>query len=364
MKMMSIIPIDNNKIVYSSYRGRYYNDNPRGIYEKLQHNKELKHVWLLNDKNEEYNGIQCPYHSIRAIYELATSAVWVDNCRKETWVSKRKKQIYIQTWHAGISVKKVEADAIENLPNGYELMAIRDSQMTDIYISPAKWCTELYSSAFWYKGFILESGYPRSDILFDYSKHDAVIEEVKTFYGSHGFKLALYAPTFRTDESVECYNIDYLRLIHSLEDSFGGGWKVLVRLHPNIKAKQKHLQYSEKVLDGSRFEDINKLIISCDLFITDYSSCVFDAMELNKRIILYANDIEKYNSERGVYFSLHDMPFPLAQNNTELDEIISNFESINDKSEIERFKNMLGIYRVPNASEIVANKIIEMLSDE
>lgn len=46
---------------------------------------------------------------------------------------------------------------------------------------------------------------------------------------------------------------------------------------------------------------------------------------LNRPVFLYAKDIDKY--DRGFYFSIHSLPYPLAQTNEELLENISSFDS-------------------------------------
>lgn len=361
IRMLSLLPINKNKILYSSYRGAYFNDNPRAIYEALKkYNPNIRHVWLLNDHSDEYTGVQCKYYSLRSIYELATSAIWIDNCRKGNWVYKRKKQIYIQTWHGGIALKKIERDAIGNLPEGYEEMAIHDSRMTDYYISPAKWCTNLYKNSFWYNnGRILETGYPRSDVL--YKDSISVSEAVREKYGIGKSNVVLYAPTFRADGGLKNYDIDFKRMLSTLETTYGGTWKCIVRLHPNLKELTRSIEFNDFVLDGSKIEDINALIVACDLFISDFSSCMFDAMEAGKNVILYIRDYLKYQEDRGMYFTLEELPFPIAQSNDELNSTIQN--KTYDFSKVKRFKENLGIVRSDTSSEEVANIVLKLMDE-
>ena len=89
-----------------------------------------------------------------------TAKVWVDSNRKEGYIRKRKGQFYIQTWHGGVPLKKIEGDCEEYLGEVYIQRAKWDSAMTDLYLSNGGFCTDMYRRAFWYTGEILECGTP------------------------------------------------------------------------------------------------------------------------------------------------------------------------------------------------------------
>ena len=92
-------PIKNNKVVFSSYYGKYYSDNPMYLFEAMaQKDMGLDYVWLLCDEKAKINNARVVKKgSVKSLYELATAKVWVDNCRKPLWTRKRKKQYYVQT---------------------------------------------------------------------------------------------------------------------------------------------------------------------------------------------------------------------------------------------------------------------------
>lgn len=49
-------PIKNNKVVFSSYYGKYYSDNPMYIFEAMaQKDMGLDYVWLLCDEKTKIN---------------------------------------------------------------------------------------------------------------------------------------------------------------------------------------------------------------------------------------------------------------------------------------------------------------------
>lgn len=358
MRICSLIPINHEKIVFSSFYGKYYNDSPRCIFEAMRElYPNLDYVWLMEDDKYEIEGARTvKFASFKSLSELTTAGVWVDDCRKREWMVKRKGQFYVQTWHAGLTLKKVEKDAQESLAPKYLAGAINDSQMADLFLSGCKWSTEKYSKSFWYNGEILEKGLPREDIFYRDPTH--VLLKVKKYYNlKENDRIILYAPTFRVDGSTDAYLFDYKKLLECMESKFPGNWKVIVRLHPNIADKQNCVQYTENVLNGSQYQNIEELIVASDVLFTDYSSCAFDAMEAGKKVFMYATDIEKYANDRGTYFDLLELPFPLAQNEKELESVITNFNDEKYKNDVSAFMQMQGIFNNSHSSYEVGKYI-------
>lgn len=363
MRCCAVLPL-KKKAVFVSYSGSSCSDNPKAIYEAM---KELapdyEYIWLMEDPNAEIPGAKAArFGSFRGLYHMATARLWVDNARKREWTVKRKGQYYVQTWHGGFALKKVEADAQDKLPAQYIRNAKRDSEMADLFISGCTWCTKNYRDAFWYDGPILEYGQPRSDIF--YRDPGEICRRVREHYGLDGeTRLALYAPTFRVEHRMDCYDMDYTALLSALEEHWGGKWKILVRLHPNVADQQGMISYSDSVLNGSAYQDINELIVSSDLLISDYSSCMFDAMEAGKRVILYASDLERYNADRGTYLALDELPFPLAQSNGELSAAVRDFDQRDFQSKVKCFMEKVGFFNSANAAERTAHYILERLEE-
>ncbi len=104
-----IFPIKKNKVVVINFYGNGYGDNPKYICEELiKTHEELDVIWLVNKMDDVFpNQIRkVKYKSIKAIYEMATAKIWIDNARKRKYVIKRNGQYYIQTWHGGIRIKE------------------------------------------------------------------------------------------------------------------------------------------------------------------------------------------------------------------------------------------------------------------
>lgn len=360
-----ILPIKKNKIVFCNYYGGGYGDNGKYIVKKLiEENLDCDIVWLVNEKliNKSVfpkNVRVVKYGSFKSLYELATAKLWIDNSRKSFYPPKRKNQYYIQTWHGGISLKQIEKDAENKLSRDYVNNAIKDSKMANLFISNSDFCTKMYKSAFWYDGDILECGSPRCDILINKDKKikDKI---VKDFEINKNSRILLYAPTFRNDENTDIYNIDFNKLIEVLEKKFGGVWNILVRLHPNIADKVDFMEYSKKIKNATKYDDMYELLAASDILITDYSSTMFEFSLVNKPVILYAPDLESYIEERNFYFDIINLPYPLSRNNGELFNIIEKFEFNKYVKNLEDFMLKLGIKERGEAAAQVV-KIIKKI---
>lgn len=350
------------KIIFISYYGKGLECNPKYIFnEIIKRNYDYEIYWAtsarISDFTENAKVHNVIFRSLMFYYHLATSKLLISNVRMAGIWPKRKEQLYIQTWHAGIGLKKVEADVIEHLPQVYVRRAMYDASVTDLMISNSTWETNIYRKAFWYKGEILECGLPREDIFAVPSIE--IKNKVLDFYklNAKEIHLLLYAPTFRVDGNMECYDIDFNKLLNALINKWGGTWKILVRLHPNIQKKQDKIRYDDNILNGSQYEDINDLIIASDVIISDYSSCMFDGMLAQKKVLLYASDIDAYNKDRGTAFKFEELPFPLATTNEELTNIIKNFDEGAYAIRCDAFKDKVGLFELGNGSRKVVDWI-------
>lgn len=365
MFLCRLFPI-RNKVVFQSFDGKNQGDNPRAIYEELRRSHvHSRYIWIVNDPvKQQVEGAQCVGRfSLRSLFHLATARVWVDNSRKRDWVIKRRGQYYIQTWHGGIALKKIEKDAAETLPVDYIRNAIHDSKLIDLLLSGSRWNTVNYRKAFWYNGVIYECGLPRSDVYFK----DPRMERDKIisfFHLNKDDRLALYAPTFRNDGEMKCYLKDYDRVLAALNAKWGGNWRIIVRLHPNIQTKKDMIPFTDTVLDGSAYPDISTEIIASDLMITDYSSCMFDAMNIRKKVIIYAEDLEAYLTDRGLYFSFDDLPFPFADSSEKLIKAILEYCEEDYRYNVERFVAQYPIFDDGHSSERVVAVIKKMLENK
>lgn len=370
-RLFRVFPINGVSIVICAYKGGGFSCNPRAVVEKLLTNEKrgrMRIIWAVNDLNRQSNKVPMnievvKYKSLRYLWHLCTAKIWIDNSRKDFVPRKRKGQVYFQLWHGSIMLKKVEKDAI-TLPKRYIKYAKLDSKNADYFVSGSKYTNEKIRDAFWYDGKILEVGTPRADILVDGLDHTDIIDRVRKEFGLKDEKILLYAPTFRADGSLSAYNIDYERLVSALKNRFGGEWKILVRLHPNIAKKSDKLGLKQKyIVDASTYPEIEDLYLVSDACITDYSSVMFEFSYTKKPVFLYASDIGSYVEDRGFYFDIRKLPYPLAQDNDELEKNIEDYSDREYQNRLGLFFSKIGLNETGKASEVVANIILDIIKN-
>lgn len=328
--LMWIFPIRKNKIVCCNMKGKRYGDNPKYIVDEIIRQKlDYEIVWLIKPeyRKEVPEGIRAVNYDIfHMAYELATARFWIDSNTKPLGCLKKKNQYYIQTWHGSYGLKKIYGDIPDKINLFDKKIVSYNSKIQDLIVSNSEMTTDIYKRAFWYKGKMLECGSPRNDIFFQ--DPSPYVDKVKRFFNTQGKNMVLYAPTFRNDFGTDKYHLDFELLRKCLTKRFGGEWAVLIRLHPNNIADAENLiEYTEDVLNATQYSVMQELLAACDVLISDYSSCMFDFVTKKAPCFIYATDVEKYKDERDFYFDVHELPFPLAENNEEMERNILNFDS-------------------------------------
>lgn len=361
--LFSRFPKRKDKAVLQSFYGRGYSDSPKAIADELLSRGGYRVFWIVKDEA----AVQSLPHGItalrdgtvRSVFHQCTAAFWVDCCRKLSFTEKGKGQYYIQTWH-GFPLKRIEADAGDALPPDYITSAQKDSRMCDLFLSNSRFLTEIYHKGFWYQGEVLECGFPRNDVLVtgDTEANRRVREALEL---PEYAKLLLYAPTFRKDRGLTCYDIDYQALTAALSGRFGGKWIILARLHPNMAARVAELGLQgQGVRNASDYPDIQELYLACDGMVTDYSSVMFDYMITGKPCFLYVNDLGNYRDDRNFYFDINRLPFSLAETNAQLLQNIRDFDPAAQREHIKKFRDAFGITESGQAAKMAVDKMDEM----
>lgn len=330
-----IVPL-KNIVLFESYFGRYYSDNPRAIYEHLQ-DKKIKTYFILNKGVIAPQGVNViRRRTIKYYYYLYTAKIIVSNSRLPLNWKKKQQQIYIQTWH-GTPLKKLVFD-LDNIYSptakdikSYHELFHKDVVKWDYLISSCPFTTDTFKRCFKYDNEILEIGYPRNHKL--YNHNDADVKIIKESLGIRDEKkIILYAPTYREHQSygVGKYyyksELDFSKIISNDPDTV-----ILVRYHYMITDIQD--EFSENVINVSNYPDISDLYLVSDLLITDYSSVFFDYAILNKPFLFYTYDIDLYRDElRGFYFDMYtDFPTKPALTTDDLIKQINNIQNVDYK---------------------------------
>lgn len=359
-------PIKDNKILFESFYGKFYSDSPKYLYEYLYetYGDKFEYVWVLNKGNVKIPGNPKTVKRFSLDYykHLAESKYLVFNTRQPKRLKKREEQVYIETWH-GTPLKRLGFDQgnlyLDN-PNSKKSYR-SDSSKWDYMVSPNRYTSEIYRSAFAYDGEIIESGYPRNDIL--YNADDGRINQLKMDLKLPlDKKIILYAPTWRDDDYYDTASVRFdLKLdLHRLKEEFGDEYVIILRLHYFIADNIDLKGLDGFVYDLSKHEDIAELYLVSDILITDYSSVFFDYANLKRPILFYTYDLDKYeNVLRGFYIDINEVPGPLLMTNDEVVEAIRNIDGFSRDYDIkyQKFYDRFCYLEDGNASKRVYDEI-------
>lgn len=357
---LDIFKIQNNKIVFDNFLGKGYGCNPKYIAEEIiKEQLDYELVWLVKDiKSEMPQQIRkVKYGSIRALYELATAKVWIDNVRNYKGIDKKEQQFYIQTWHGSIGLKKVEKAVEDKLDPQYILQAKNDGKITNLMITNNMSQYEEFKQTYWYNGEVQCCGLPREDVLYKNNKN--ITEKVYKYFNiESNRKIVLYAPTFRNESNGNVYMSQYEECCKALNKKFSSDYIMLVKMHPNVIMDSSFVKYNKNIKNATMYPDIQELISVADVVITDYSSVAFEAGIVNKKVFLIAKDFDEYiKKERQFKFDLNDIPFKIAKTESELIENINKFSYDEYKQRLKVFYDKIGFKYNDNAAEYIVKRI-------
>lgn len=338
IRLFHFLPIKRNKIVFIQSCGSGYACNLKYIAEEIIRQKlPYNLVWLVERMDTP---IPAPirkvkYNRIRAVYELATARVMINNTKALYPVRKSPGQTFIYIPHGQPGCKCAEADAV--LSDRYITMSKVHSALTDVFVSMSKYHTQVLKDTFWVSegAAIWETGFPRNDNFYRDTTllQRRIRERLKV---PQECRVVLYAPTFRDNSEVKAYNLDFHRMLAALEQNTGTKWIFFVALHSNFQWFGKPpYHFDGQVWDLSAYEDIHELLLVADACVTDYSSTGLDFSHTRRPVFLYASDIDDYEKMRGLKPMYRQLPFPLARDNDEMERNILMF---NREEYVQRFE--------------------------
>lgn len=356
-------------VLYNSFTGRQFSGNPRAVHEALLRRHEpLEHLWVVRDDQVQVPATARPVTMwSREWYEaLARSRYIVSNTHLPEWVERREGQVIVQTWH-GTPLKRIAHD-IENVrfsDQRYLEKMAEEVPHWSLLVSPNSFSTPILRRAFRYEGEILESGYPRNDILFSDRAAD-VAAEVRARLGlPPGKRVVLYAPTWRDDlfHGPGRYKLDLRIGLERAREELGHDHVLLVRKHPNVVDDVPGAG-DGFVFDVSKYPDIADLFVVTDLLITDYSSLMFDFAITGRPMFFFTYDMERYREKlRGFYFDFEaEAPGPLIPDSETLLRAIRHVDSIAPQywPRYQRFQSLFCDFDDGHAADRVIDRMTEL----
>ncbi len=363
LNIFNLCPIHRDRVMFYSFNGKQYSCNPRRISDQLKKEGVAEIIWAFKDPDKfsylKEDGIRTVrYRSLKYYYLAKTSSVVVFNVQGYGELARRKGQIFIQTWHASNGYKKV--GNFTGIARKVNLLGHRDYSYV---CSGAESMTERrVRGSMGFRGEIIP-GTPRMDILIR-QDDDRIPARVREGLGyEEGAKLLLYAPTWRSSrKSEEEYTLDYEKLHQKLTERFGGSWIIAVRLHPNVKDRiRTPLAY---VRDATDYPDMQDLLYTADMLISDYSSCIWDYSFTYRPCFLYCYDLKEYYQEKSFDLPIEKWRFPIAETMDELLLKIDAYEPEAFRRQMELHQQDMGSLEDGHATERVLARICDSISSK
>ncbi|MFE2992768.1 CDP-glycerol glycerophosphotransferase family protein [Streptomyces sp. NPDC059262] len=322
-RIQRLLPLRENDAVFSAYWGRGYGCNPAGVEAKVRElAPHIRTAWIADPAHHHTipPGTRRLTPGTPAYWTaLARSKYLVNNVNFDRRLVKRRGQVFLQTQH-GTPLKRMGLDLLDRPA------AVGDTDVRRMLANCGKWDYVLsanrHSTLVWERVYpgdytTLEYGYPRNDLYQNATGKD--VARLRETLGIPQDSVAiLYAPTHRDYRRTQRHAIDLERMLRSL----GPRFMVLIRAH-HLSAIPPVGTDSSQLVDVSDHPSVESLCLASDVLVTDYSSLMFDYANLDRPIVVYADDREAYEATRGTYFDLRS--FPPGAVATGEDELIDIF---------------------------------------
>ncbi|MEU6104877.1 CDP-glycerol glycerophosphotransferase family protein [Streptomyces flaveolus] len=314
-------PLDPDLVVYCAYWGRGYACNPAAIHAKARElAPHLRGVFLVeaDQAHTVPEGVEHAVIGSRRYWEVLARATYlVNNANFAEGVVKRPGSVHVQTQH-GTPLKTMGVDQ-----STYPVVAAASGSFAKLLGRVDRWDYNLssnrHSTQMWERAFPgsyehLEYGYPRNDVYYTATADD--VARVRRELGvPEGKTAVLYAPTHRDYETgFGAGGLD----LEAFCEAAGEDVVVLLRAHYYYDRGGRR-EGSGRIIDVTGHRSSEDVCLAADALVTDYSSIMFDYANLDRPIVVYADDWDVYRETRGVYFDLTAAPpGPVAHTPEEL----------------------------------------------
>ena len=224
-----------------------------------------------------------------------------DHCPMFDWLVLHPKTTLIQLWHAGAGYKGVGYSrwGHDGCPAPFSC-----HRQYDWCITPSANIADFFSEQFGISDEqIIPTGMPRMDMYLDEDHRSATVEELYEKYPqAKGKKVILFAPTYRgKDRKTASYPYQLIDF-EQLYELCGDEYVVIFKMHPWVsKGVPIEEKYSDKFFDAGASVNINDLFYITDLYISDYSSGVFEYSLMRKPSLFFAFDEMQFSYTRGFH---------------------------------------------------------------
>jgi CDP-glycerol glycerophosphotransferase len=248
-------------------------------------------------------------------------------------------------------------------PEGRLARLSRDVERWDYLVSPNRASTERLRGAFRFEGEVIETGYPRNDVLASGEREEIRARVRRELAIDEATTAVLYTPTWRDDvvfpEGGKPFALDLA--VEEFTGALGSDHCLMLRLHYMLTERMEPVDHPA-VREVSRHPDVAELYLAADVLVTDYSSTMFDFGVTSKPILLFAEDLDDYSSRlRGFYFDLAEAaPGPILASTAELIRALRDLPALQERNadRLRRFRDTFCHLEDGHATERVLDRVM------
>lgn len=388
-----IWPKDKASIAFVPREGTRYIDNVAHFYEWLRIHgvlppgayllvtePEVAKAWKARGRQVEFYD---PLRPDQLLRYLRTACIVADSWQ---WIAEERYACFfgakkVQIWH-GIPLKQIEKSNLQRtLHRGWEGLVQAVAYwmkgrypIYDLVVSTSEFFERWAFRPSFEAHRFANTGYPRNDYLChsddaslpDVDRDERVLRQIDALR-REGKRVVVYAPTFR-DTGGGPFVDGALDLTRLRDFAEANGLVFVVKLHPYVQeAPAAYLEPHILVYDASK--DSAPLLRASDLLITDYSSISFDYLLLDRPLVFFPYDDEKYSrQDRSFLFDYDEYtPGPKCFDQAGLERaVVAELESPAAEWALRRAELERKCFTVPDggASLRLWAEIERMLGDE
>ncbi|MDC0336555.1 CDP-glycerol glycerophosphotransferase family protein, partial [Pseudodesulfovibrio sp.] len=269
--------------------------------------------------------------AIEKLAQAATIVVDSFNFREHLFSPLTNHARIIQLWH-GVGFKEIGFVELKTelvwKDKNLDIERFYSNYHTVVSTSPF-YTKEVFSKSFKADN-IVDLGYPRNDILFKQTDKNSMINCDMASFNKvlemrKRTKTVLYAPTFRDDGSPMFANwLDFEALHNFLLES---NIHLLIKAHQYSPVELASNLSNITIYDNAT--DVYPLLPHVDIMVTDYSSIYMDYLLLDRPVIFFCPDYERYvTHNRQFQFPYEEMtPGPKCRTQDALHDALTSAAS-------------------------------------
>ncbi|MFK0155481.1 CDP-glycerol glycerophosphotransferase family protein [Streptomyces sp. NPDC090493] len=301
---------DENLVLYSAASHQGLRGDPAAVYRAAREiAPQLRGVWVVRDAEvaaELPAGVDhVLLDSPEYLRLTARAKFFVNDVNWPGTLVKRPGSVHVHT-HRGTPLKYLGADLLgkPGARLGFDVpQMLRRADRWDHSLVANRHSELVWERAYPCHFASARTGSPRNDVLVTGGPTD--------FRARHGIPadhtVVLYAPTRR--DYVRGGHVDRIDLARFAAD-LGEGHTLVVRLHPALATgPARGLGLAELhrrgiVVDATGEPHAEEVMLASDALVTDYSSLMFDYANLDRPIVVHADDWAAYTASRGAYLDI------------------------------------------------------------